>query len=129
MGMISMNIIRRASVFTAATAMGALVIFAASGCGGARTAVTTNGLEKKTGAQVARDAAGAIEAAKSVHVKGVIFGPRYRFDVRIQGADRAGSAPRRAVAEGPPGGWRQPGGLRLFPSGFRHRAGHVLQPA
>jgi|SRR5216684_244874 len=91
MGMISMNIIRRASVFTAATAMGALVIFAASGCGGARTAVTTNGLEKKTGAQVARDAAGAIEAAKSVHVKGVIFGPRYRFDVRIQGADRAGT--------------------------------------
>ena len=90
--MIAMNIIRRAGACAAAAALGALVTFVASGCGGMRAiAVTTNGLEKKTGTQVVQDAAAAIEAAKSVHVTGLIFSPRYRFDVRIQAADRAGT--------------------------------------
>ncbi len=39
---------------------------------------------------MARDAA-ALEAAKSDHVKGLIISQRYRFDVRIQGANRAGT--------------------------------------
>ncbi len=87
-----MSIIRRAGVVTAVAAMGALVSFAASGCGGARiTAGTVNGLQNKTGAEVARDAAGAIGNARSVHVTGVIFSPRQRYDVRIQGSDAGGT--------------------------------------
>jgi len=49
-------------------------LFAASGCGNAR--ITVNGMQNKTGAQVAQDAAGAIGNARSVHVEGVIFSPR-----------------------------------------------------
>ncbi len=88
-GMISTNIIRRAGVVTTVAAIGALVSFAAGGCGGA--GITVNGLQNKTGPQVARDAAGVIGNARSVHVKGVIFSPRYRYDVRIQGSDADGT--------------------------------------
>ena len=90
--MIAMNLIRLAAAVAATAAPGGLVTFTASGCSTTRTvAVTANGLENKTGTQVAQDAAAALEAAKSVHVKGVIVSPRYRFDVRIQGADSAGT--------------------------------------
>ena len=71
-----MGLIRRAVALTAATAMAALVTAAASACGGASTATgtTTNGLEKKSPADVLQAAAAALEAAKSVHVVGTVTG-------------------------------------------------------
>lgn len=88
---ISMNLIRRAVALTAATAMAALVTAAASACGGAptATATTTNGLEKKSAADVLQEAAGALEAAKSVHIVGT--GPSSgHFDARLQGGSSTG---------------------------------------
>ena len=60
-----MNHIRRAFALTAAAAM---VTVTASACGGATTATgpPTNGLEKKSPADVLRAAAAALRAAKSV---------------------------------------------------------------
>src|SRR5262250_2556140 len=65
-----MIFLRRAVTLTAATAMAALVTVAASACGGAPTAIspTTNGLEKKSAAEVLQDAAATLNGAKSVHV-------------------------------------------------------------
>src|SRR5262249_13417026 len=53
-GMILLNLIRRVRALSAATAMAALVTVAASACGGATTATgpPTNGLEKKSPADV-----------------------------------------------------------------------------
>ena len=90
-----MIFIRRAVTLTAAAAMAALVSVAASACGGAATATrpTTNGLEKKSAAEVLQDAAAALNGAKSVHV--VLTGANGDHgDVRIQGAmlETCGSA-------------------------------------
>jgi hypothetical protein len=70
--MISMNLIRRAFALTAATTMAALVTVAASACGAATTTTgpPTNGLEKKSPADVLQAAAAALQTAKSVHVVG-----------------------------------------------------------
>src|SRR6185437_13833504 len=70
-GMISMNLLRRAVALIAAAALAALVA-AASACGGAATstATPTNGLEKKSAADVLQETAAALEAAKSVHIVG-----------------------------------------------------------
>jgi hypothetical protein len=92
---ISMNLIRRAVALTAATAMAALVTAAVSGCGGAATSTgtSTNGLEKKSGADVLQEAAAALEAAKSVHVHVVGTGPSSggHVDVRLQGGSSTGA--------------------------------------
>ncbi|HEX9352744.1 MAG TPA: hypothetical protein VF933_02845 [Streptosporangiaceae bacterium] len=88
-----MNLIRRASASTAATAMAALITITASACGGATTATgtPTNGLEKKSAAEVPQDAAGALGAAKSVQI--VLTPPHGKgspsqVDLRIQGDSR-----------------------------------------
>jgi hypothetical protein len=91
---ISMNLIRRAVALTAAAAMAALVTAAVSGCGGAATSTgtSTNGLEKKSGADVLQEAAAALEAAKSVHVHVVGTGPSSgHFDARLQGGSSTGT--------------------------------------
>lgn len=87
-----MIFIRRAVTLTAAAAMAALVSVAASACGGAATATrpTTNGLEKKSAAEVLQDAAAALNGAKSVHV--VLTGANGDHgDVRIQGGSSTGT--------------------------------------
>lgn len=90
--MIYMSLIRRAGALTAATAMAALVTVAASACGGATTATrpTTNGLEKKSAAEVLQDAATALNGAKSVHVV-VTSTNGDHADVRIQGGSSTGT--------------------------------------
>jgi hypothetical protein len=89
---ISMNLIRRAFALTVAAAMAALVTPAASACGGATTATgtPTNGLEKKSSADVLQAAAAALAAAKSVHVvgRGLIL---QHTDVRIQHGSATGT--------------------------------------
>jgi hypothetical protein len=88
--MISMNLIRRTVGLTAA--MAALVTVAASACGGAATSTgaTTNGLEKKSAADVLQDAATALNGAKSVHV--VLTSPNGDHGtVRIQGDSSTGT--------------------------------------
>jgi len=89
--MISMNLIRRAFALPAATAMAALVTVAASACGGATTATgpPTNGLEKKSPADVLQAAAAALQAAKSVHVVGE--GPGGHIDARMQHGSSTGT--------------------------------------
>jgi hypothetical protein len=88
-----MNHIRRAFALTAAAAMAAIVTVAASACGGATTATgppangttaTTNGLEKKSPADVLRAAGAALRAAKSVHIVGADLDGH--FDERLQGS-------------------------------------------
>ncbi len=79
----------------------ALIALATSGCGGggtktntARTEATqTNGLEKKSAAQVEQNAAAALKAAKSVHVTGTgrSQGKPQRVDLRIQGNSGSGT--------------------------------------
>jgi hypothetical protein len=92
--MISMNLIRRASAVTAATAMAALITVAASACGGATTATgaTTNGLEKKPAAEVLQEAAAALKAAKSVHL--VATSADGHFDFRMQDGSTTGTLTR-----------------------------------
>jgi ABC-type glycerol-3-phosphate transport system substrate-binding protein len=96
--MISMNLIRRAVVLTAATAMAALVTAVASACGGAATVTgaTTNGLEKKSSAEVLQQAAAALEAAKSVHVVGTSPSSGH-LDVRLQGGSSTGTFTQSGV--------------------------------
>src|SRR5215471_2113476 len=89
--MILMNLIRRAFALTAVTAMAALVTVAASACGGATTATgpSTNGMEKKSSAEVLQVAAAALQAAKSVHIVGT--GPSGQADARIQHGSATGA--------------------------------------
>jgi hypothetical protein len=92
--MILMNLIRRVVGLTAVTAMAALVTVAASACGGAATSAgaTTNGLEKKPGAEVLQQAAAALKAAKSVHVVATSPGSGHvEVDVRMQPGSSAGT--------------------------------------
>jgi hypothetical protein len=96
--MISMNIIRRAGVFIAVAVMVSLAALAASGCGRATTATgtTTNGLEKKSAADVLQEAAAALNAAKSVHV--VLTTPSSaHVDVRMQGDSSTGTVTQAGV--------------------------------
>jgi hypothetical protein len=88
--MISMNLIRRVLAPTAAAAMAALVTVT-SACGGAATstAAPTNGLEKKSPADVLQAAAAALEAAKSVRFVGMA--PNGHIDVRIQPGSATGT--------------------------------------
>lgn len=85
-----MNLIRRVFALTAATAMAALVTVN-SACGGVTTstAATTNGLEKKSPADVLQAAAAALEAAKSVRFVGT--GPGVGIDARIQPGSATGT--------------------------------------
>lgn len=71
------------------TVLAALVALAAAGCGGTKT----NGLERKSPAQVQRAAAAALKAAKSVHLSGTTSsqGKLQRVDLRIQGASSSGT--------------------------------------
>src|SRR5262249_61049511 len=82
-GMMSMTLIRQALALILATATAALVTVAVGACGGATTATgpPTNGLEKKSPADVLQ-AAAALQAAKSVHIAGT--GPKGHLDARIQ---------------------------------------------
>ena len=89
-----MNHIRRAFALTAAAAMAAMaaiVTVAASACGGATTATgpPTNGLEKKSPADVLHAAAAALRAAKSVHIVGADLDGH--FDYRMQGSSAIGT--------------------------------------
>jgi hypothetical protein len=95
--MILMNLICRVRALSTATAMAALVTVAASACGGATTATgpPTNGLEKKSPADVLQASAVALQAAKSVHVAGT--GPKGHLDARIQHGSATGTL-------APPGG-------------------------
>ena len=81
-----MNHIRRAFALTAAAAMAAMVTVAASACGGAPTATgpPTNGLEKKSPAEVLQAAGAALRAVKSVHIVGADLDGH--FDDRLQGS-------------------------------------------
>lgn len=90
-GMISTNLIRQALALIVATAMAVLVTVAASACGGATTATgpPTNGLEKKSPADVLQASAAALQAAKSVHVVGT--GPKGHLDARIQHGSATGT--------------------------------------
>lgn len=100
---ISTSIIRRAGVFIAAAVVVPVVALAASGCGGHTAAAgatgtvtgTTNGLEKKSPADVLQAAAAALSAAKSVHVVAAI--PGGHLDVRMQGGSSAGTVTRDGV--------------------------------
>jgi hypothetical protein len=91
--MISMNLIHRAFALTTAAVLAALVTVAASACGGATTttSITTNGLEKKSPADVLQEAAAALEAAKSVRV--MVTGPsgQTHADIRIQDGNATGT--------------------------------------
>jgi hypothetical protein len=62
----------------------------AGGCSGGNN---TNGLEEKPAAQVLKDAAVALKAAKSVHVTGMARsdGALIRLDLRIQGDTSTGT--------------------------------------
>src|SRR5215472_5546702 len=86
-----MTLIHRAFALIVAAAMAALVSVAASACGGATTATgpSTNGLEKKSPADVLQAAAVALQAAKSVHVAGT--GPKGHLDARIQHGSATGT--------------------------------------
>jgi len=88
--MISMNLIRRVFALTAATAV-AVLVTVTSACGGATTstAVTTNGLEKKSPADVLQAAAAALQAARSVRFMGTRFS--VRIDARIQPGSATGT--------------------------------------
>ncbi len=85
-----MNLIRPVLALTAATAMAALVTVT-SACSGAATstAVTTNGLEKKSPADVLQEAATALLAAKSVHVVGTDAAGH--LDIRMQDRSTTGT--------------------------------------
>jgi hypothetical protein len=91
--MISMNLLRRAVALIAAAAMAALVAAAASACGGAATstATPTNGLEKKSAADVLQETAAALEAAKSVHIVGTSPSSGQILDARMQGRSSTGT--------------------------------------
>src|SRR5215471_138401 len=90
-GMILMNLIRRVLAPTAATAVAVLVTVAASACGGATTATSTptNGLEKKSPADVLQAAAAGLRAATSVHVVGTA--PNGHLDARMQHGSATGT--------------------------------------
>lgn len=68
----------------------ALAVLTAGGCGGG---TKTNGLERKSAAQVERAAAAALKGARSVHVVGTSRsqGKLQRIDLRIQGASSSGT--------------------------------------
>lgn len=95
-----MNRIRRIGAVTAATAMVALVTIAASACGSSSSSTggtptsagaTTNGLEKKSPADVLQAAAAALETAKSVHVMGAGTGLNQAFvDAHLQPGSSTG---------------------------------------
>lgn len=85
-----MRLIHRAIALTAVTVMAALVTVTATACGTTTTTrTTTNGLETKTAADVLQEAAGALGAAKSVHLVGT--GPSTNMDARIQGSSATGT--------------------------------------
>jgi hypothetical protein len=86
--------------------VGALVALALAGCGGGSktgdatatkpqtSAAQTNGLEKKSAAQVQLEAAAALKTAKSVHLTGTgrsDDGTPMRLDMRYQGTSSAGT--------------------------------------
>jgi len=93
-----MNLIRPAFALTAAIAMAALVTLATTACGGAPTTsrttatsgITTNGLEKKSPADVLLEAAAALKAAKSVHIVATSAGAGH-VDMRLQGGSSTGT--------------------------------------
>jgi len=89
--MMSMTLIRQALALILATATAALVTVAVGACGGATTATgpPTNGLEKKSPADVLQAAAAALQAAKSVHIAGT--GPKGHLDARIQHGSATGT--------------------------------------
>jgi len=89
-----MTFIRRAIALTAATAMTALVTIVASACGGATTAArtTTNGLEKKSPADVLQEASAALKAAKSVHI--VVTNAGGHLDLRMEDGSSTGTFTR-----------------------------------
>jgi hypothetical protein len=98
--MMSMTLIRQAFALIVAAAVAALVTVAAGACGGAATATgpPTNGLEKKSPADVLQAAAAALQAAKSVHVAWT--GPQGHVDVRMQHGSSTGTlAPTGAQIE------------------------------
>ena len=99
---ISTSIIRRAGVFIAAAVVVPVVALAASGCGGhtaasatAAVSGTTNGLEKKSPADVLQGAAAALTAAKSVHVVATV--PGGHLDLRLPGGSSTGTITRDGV--------------------------------
>ena len=85
-----MRLICRAMALTAVILMAALVMAAASACGGGTTtsSPTTNGLERKSAADVLKAAAGALRAAASVHITGSY--PSGRVDLRMTGSSSTG---------------------------------------
>jgi Domain of unknown function (DUF4352) len=86
-----MRRICRAMALTAVILMAALVMVAVSACSGATTtsSPTTNGLEKKSAADVLKAAAGALRTAASVHIIG--SGSGNRLDLRMTGDSSAGT--------------------------------------
>jgi hypothetical protein len=86
-----MRRICRAVALTAVILMAAFVMVAVSACSGATTTSnpTTNGLEKKSAADVLKAAAGALRTAASVHIIG--SGSGNRLDLRMTGSSSAGT--------------------------------------
>ena len=95
--MFSMSVIRRAGILIAAAVAATFVPLAASACGAATTAAgtTTNGLEKQSAAEVLQDAAGALQAAKSVHFVATLRGGH--VDARMRGGASTGTVTRAGV--------------------------------
>ena len=89
-----MTFIRRAIALTAATAMAALVTIVASACGAATTTTgpATNGLEKKSPADVLQEASAALKAAKSVHI--VVTNADGHLDLRMEDGSSTGTFTR-----------------------------------
>jgi hypothetical protein len=88
--MIPMNLIRQIFALTAAAGL-AVLVTVTSACGGAATsaAAATNGLEKKSPADVLQAAAAALATATSVRV--VATGPGKAVVVRIQHSSATGT--------------------------------------
>jgi len=86
-----MRLIRRVFALSAAATVAVLITVAASACGGAPTAASapTNGLEKKSPADVLQAAAAGLRAAKSVHVVGTV--PNGHIDARVQHGSATGT--------------------------------------
>jgi len=133
--MILMNLIRRVLALSAATAMATLVTVATSACGGATTATSapTNGLEKKSPADVLQATAAALKAAKSVHIVGT--GPDGYFDLRTQGSAATGTFAKAdihvkiTIIDGDSYAKTNQAGLKAFgaPQPIRHYVGRWLK--
>src|SRR5262249_3594458 len=90
-GMMSMTLIRQALALILATATAALVTIAVGACGGATTATEppTNGLERKSPADVLQAAAAALQTAESIHIAGT--SPKKHLNARIQHSPATGT--------------------------------------